>query len=167
MVAAIPILLATRSEFLKVNTGFVTCDRHGQVSKSLVNTIELGPDTATGMLESELLPTPSCADHKASKKHRKPAHPTSLLPPFTPPRNTPAPARFCHYPNTVSLQMFPQSHTCVPANASFSSKLSKITSTQLTPHTPNSTNTTHHNIATAHHTPNAHKNIAHTTRSST
>ena len=157
MVAEAPILLAKRSELLKLNIVFETFDRHGQISKSLVNIMELSPDTATGATRFAVMPSPTCADQKASQPHHKPVLPTALPPPSNPPRNTLAPARSRPIPSTITLQMTQQSHMYEPANASVSSEQSNVPSkyptshpmahilyTTLTPHhRPNPSCTTH------------------------
>ena len=159
MVAAAPILLATRSEFLKTNVVPVICDRHGHISKSAVNKIELSPDTATGASRFvPEVPSPTCAHHKASQPRQKPAHPTSIFPPPLL-RNALAPARWCSPPSTISLQMIPQSHMCVSANVVVSSKHSKITNRRL----PSQTHTISQ-IMHASLTPQRRSNPSHTAR---
>ncbi len=155
MVAEAPILLAKRSELLKLNIVLETFDRHGQISKSLVNTIELSKDTATGATRFWTMPSPTCAYHKASQPRHKTVHPTLLPLPSNPPRNSLAPAHSRPIPSTINLQMTQQSHMCVPANASVSSSnlpskyptshlMSHILYTTLTPHhRPNPSCTTH------------------------
>jgi hypothetical protein len=157
MVAAAPILLATRSESLKTNVVPVTCGL-GQLSKRNASTIELSPDTAKGVRRSVIELSPTCAHHKASQPHRKPVHPTSLPPPPTPPRKTLAPARWRWPPSTTSLQMIPQLHTCGTENTRFNSKHSNVSSRQLSsPHThqmPQTLAVPHslHNITPTHRT---------------
>ena len=128
---------------------------------SRVNKNELSPDTATGVgrLEPDV-PSPSCADQKASQPHHKPTKPTPLPPSPRPSPNALAPARRRSTPNTISHQAIPQSHTCEHANARVSSKHSNAPSTQKQdPHL------TSHSIPQTLHTaltPQHHSNASHT-----
>ncbi len=86
--------------------------------------MELTPDTTTGVLRCEVVPSPTCAALKASQPHHKPTHPASRSPLSPSPQIALAPPRSSFAPNTISLQTSPQSHTCVPADERVSSKYS-------------------------------------------